>query len=100
MRKLPLAKLLSAGTLAWSGLLMGIAFSLNVKAVFALRFLLGLFESLIGPVLLSITVQWYRKDEQPFVSAMWQAMIGLNNIVGGLLGFGFYHVKKTHGLAG
>lgn len=100
MRKLPLAKLLSAGTLAWSGLLMGIAFSLNVKAVFALRFLLGLFESLIGPVLLSITVQWYRKDEQPFVSAMWQAMICLNNIVGGLLGFGFYHVKKTHGLAG
>lgn len=100
VRKLPLAKLLSAGTFVWSALLMGIAFSLNVKAVFALRFLLGLFESLIGPVLLSITVQWYKKEEQPFVSALWQAMLGLNGVVNGLLGFGFYHVKHTHGLAG
>lgn len=100
MRRLPIAKLLSAGTLVWSGLLMGIAFSLNVKAVFALRFLLGLFESLIGPCLLSLTVQWYRKEEQPFVSSMWQCMIGLHNIVGGLLGFGFYHIKKQHGLRG
>lgn len=45
-------------------------------------------------------MQWYLKVEQPFVSACWQAMLGAQSAIGGLLGFGFYHVQKTHGLFG
>jgi sugar phosphate permease len=100
VRRLPIAKLLGVGMLIWSALLMGLGFSLSIPPVFAIRFLLGLFESLVGPCLLALTVQWYLKEEQPFVSATWQCMLGLNGAIGGLLGFGFYHVEKAVGLHG
>ncbi len=53
MRRLPIAKLLGAGMLVWSALLLGLGFSLSIPPVFAIRFLLGLFESLVGPCLLA-----------------------------------------------
>lgn len=53
MRRFPLAKLLGTGMIIWSALLLGLGFSLSVPPVFAIRFLLGLFESLVGPCLLS-----------------------------------------------
>ncbi|KZO90461.1 MFS general substrate transporter, partial [Calocera viscosa TUFC12733] len=101
VRRLPLGKLLSGGIFIWSALLMGLAFSLNIPAVFGVRFLLGFFESLIGPCLLAIMVQWYLKQEQAYVSSFWQCMLGFNSVIGGLLGFGFYHVTgKNGGLKG
>jgi len=45
---------------------------MTIPPVFAIRFLLGLFESLIGPVLVSIMIQWYKVSEQPFVTTVWQ----------------------------
>lgn len=67
---------------------------------------------------MTVTVQWYLKEEQPFVSATWQCMLGLNNCIMGLLGvstprsrslrymsttndqFGFFHVERSAGLRG
>ncbi|KAL1413231.1 hypothetical protein Q8F55_000984 [Vanrija albida] len=95
VRRFPVAKILGGGIVIWSALLFGLAFSLAVPPVFAIRFLLGFFESIVGPCLLSLTVQWYRKEEQPFVSAMWQMMLGLHSMIGGILGFAFYHVQKN-----
>ncbi|OCF31218.1 hypothetical protein I316_07187 [Kwoniella heveanensis BCC8398] len=101
VRKLPLGKLLGTAMMIWTALLIGLAFSLTIPPVFAIRFLLGFFESLFGPVLLSITVQWYLKDEQPFVSSIWQSMLGLSNVIMSFFGFVFYHIKgKASGLVG
>lgn len=41
---------------------MGLAFSLHIPAIFGIRFLLGFTESIVGPGLLAITVQWYLKS--------------------------------------
>ncbi|WWC85847.1 uncharacterized protein L201_000714 [Kwoniella dendrophila CBS 6074] len=99
VRRLPLGKLLGSAMLIWSGLLMGLTFSLSIPPVFAIRFLLGMFESLFGPVLLSITVQWYLKDEQPFVSSVWQSMLGASQAIMSLFGYAFYHLSgKKAGL--
>ncbi|WOO79996.1 putative transporter [Vanrija pseudolonga] len=100
VRRLPVAKVLGVGIVIWSVLLIGIAFSLSVPPVFAIRFLLGFFESIIGPCLLTLTVQWYLAPEQPLVQAVWQCMVGANTIISGILGYGFYHVKSHHGLKG
>lgn len=71
----------------------------------ALRFILGVFEAVVGPCLLAITVQWWKKTEQvrfalqrrlgemltfeqPLVLASWQCMLGVNSTVSGLFGFG------------
>ncbi|WWD08936.1 hypothetical protein V865_007051 [Kwoniella europaea PYCC6329] len=97
VRRFPLGKLLGSAMIIWSGLLMGLTFSLSVPPVFAIRFLLGFFESLFGPVLLSITVQWYLKDEQPFVSSVWQSMLGASSAVMSLLAYAFYHLTNKRG---
>ena len=73
------------------------SFSFSVPPVLALRFLLGFFESVFGPVLLTITVQWYLKSEQPAVQAIWQSMLGAAIVVISLLGYGFYHINYTGG---
>lgn len=72
-------------------------FAYSVPPVLALRFLLGFFESVFGPVLLTITVQWYVKSEQPAVQAIWQSMLGAAIVVISLLAYGFYHVQYDGG---
>jgi MFS family permease len=72
-------------------------FSFTVPPVLALRFLLGFFESVFGPCLLTITVQWYQKTEQPVVQAIWQSMLGAASTFIALMAYGFYHVKHDGG---
>ena len=87
--------------------MFGLGFSLRIPPILAIRFLLGFCESLIvsqtsqtcclpsqGPVLIAITVQWYKTSEQPFVASIWQAMLGTSNIITSLLAYGFYHVQN------
>lgn len=80
---------------------MGLAFSLTIPPVFVIRVLLGFFESCFGPCLTSskadctprewfalnppVTVQWYLKEEQPVIQAIWQSMFGVANLVSSLL---------------
>ncbi|KAK1926885.1 major facilitator superfamily domain-containing protein [Papiliotrema laurentii] len=100
VRRLPVAKLLGSAMLIWTALLLGLTFAHTIAPVFAIRFLLGFFESLFGPVLLSITVQWYLRQEQAFVSALWQSMLGVNSGISALFGYGFYHIPRGKGGAG
>lgn len=72
-------------------LAFGLAFSFSIPPVWGIRFLLGFFESTFGPCLLSITVQWYTKEEQPFASATWQMMLGLASSIVGFLPFQTFH---------
>jgi MFS family permease len=72
-------------------------FSFAVPPVLALRFLLGFFESVFGPVLLTITVQWYLLAEQPAVQAIWQSMLGAAITLISLMAYGFYHVDYEGG---
>ncbi|KAJ7844982.1 major facilitator superfamily domain-containing protein [Mycena leptocephala] len=90
----PAAKLLGASMIIWGLLLIPSGLILDYRPLFAFRFLLGFFESVIAPCLLAITVMWYKKSEQPLVSAAWQCMLGANNAISGLLGYAFFHV--TH----
>ncbi len=53
VRRFPLSKILSVGILIWSALLFGLAFSLRIPPIFAVRFLLGFSEALVCPVLLA-----------------------------------------------
>ncbi|KAJ7908972.1 major facilitator superfamily domain-containing protein [Mycena leptocephala] len=91
----PAAKLLGASMIIWGLLLIPSGLILDYRPLFAFRFLLGFFESVIAPCLLAITVMWYKKSEQPLVSAAWQCMLGANNAISGLLGYAFFHVAHA-----
>jgi len=45
-------------------------------------------------------VQWYKRSEQPFVTAIWQSMSALATSVASLYGWGFYQVPEASGLKG
>ncbi|ODO05141.1 hypothetical protein L198_01829 [Cryptococcus wingfieldii CBS 7118] len=66
---------------------IGLGFSFNVRAVFGLRFLLGFTESVVSPCMLALMVQWYRVEEQPFVTSIWQAMVGIATTISALISY-------------
>jgi MFS family permease len=70
-------------------------FSFRVPPVLALRFLLGFFESVFGPCLLTITVQWYLVADQAMVQAIWQSMLGAAITLIALMAYGFFHVEYS-----
>ncbi|KAK6909677.1 hypothetical protein L486_00676 [Kwoniella mangroviensis CBS 10435] len=103
VRKLPVAKVLGISIVIWSALVMGLAFSLDVKPVFAIRFLLGFFESSFSPCLVAITVQWFTAHEQTLITTVWQAMFAAAGFASNLIAYGFYQLggdsnAKTKGL--
>lgn len=55
VQRLPVAKVLSCAMMIWTALLFGLAFSFDMRPVFAIRVLLGISESVFGPCLLTST---------------------------------------------
>ncbi|ODN77029.1 hypothetical protein L202_05573 [Cryptococcus amylolentus CBS 6039] len=94
VRRLSLRYILSGGIFIWSALIIGLGFSFNIHAVFGVRFLLGFTESVVGPCMLALMVQWYRIEEQPFVTSIWQAMLGTATGISALFAYGFYHIQN------
>lgn len=93
IRRFPVAKLLGICMAIWSILVLGLGFSLSIAPAFVIRFLLGFFESAFSPCLLTITVQYFRTEEQTLLITAWQSMLGASGIVSALIAYGFYHIK-------
>ncbi|KAI9805759.1 MAG: hypothetical protein M1833_005252 [Piccolia ochrophora] len=95
LQKVPAAKWLGANVVLW-GLMT--AFTGAVKdygGLLAVRILLGVFEATIGPSLMLISSQWYTKSEQAPRFSCWYLGLGLGQISGGILSFGFQHVENA-----
>ena len=54
----------------------------------------------LGRLTISVTVQWYLKEEQPWINSIWFSMFGVANLISSLLAYGFYYIKRSAGLAG
>lgn len=61
---------------------------------------LGIFEATIGPSLMLISSQWYTKSESAPRFSFWYLGLGLGQIIGGLVSYGFQHMGPTARLAG
>jgi MFS family permease len=79
--KLPTGKLISTAIFFWGVTMCGMAACQNFKQLIAARFILGSFESLIGPSLVAVTQMWWRRSEQTNRTAAWNAMNGITSIV-------------------
>lgn len=80
-------KLITAAVLAWSSIVLltrksGLelwhwqkltcaALCFNFAGIAAARFFLGLVESVIGPVFVIVTSNWWTRPEQAFRTAFW-----------------------------
>ncbi|KAE9369007.1 allantoate permease [Stipitochalara longipes BDJ] len=96
--KLPTGKLISTAIFFWGVTMCGMAACKNFSQLIAARFILGSFESLIGPSLVAVTQMWWRRSEQTNRTAAWNAMNGITSIFGSLSTYGLGHIasQKLH----
>jgi MFS family permease len=100
LQKVPAAKWLGANVALWGIATACGAAAHNYQTLLVSRVFLGIFESTIGPSLLLISSQWYTKSEQAPRFSFWYLGLGLGQIFGGLISWGFQHVAPGASLAG
>jgi len=96
----PAAKWLGANVALWGVATACGAAAKNYPTLLASRIFLGIFEATIGPSLLLISSQWYTKSEQAPRFSFWYLGLGLGQIVGGAVSYGFQHVGPQAALSG
>ncbi|RPA93284.1 MFS general substrate transporter [Choiromyces venosus 120613-1] len=93
LQKIPAGKYLGANVILW-GIATGCtAAANNFTSLVAARVFLGVFEAAIAPSLTIITGMWYTTSEQPPRFGLWYCGLGLGQLVGGIVSYGFQHVK-------
>lgn len=99
LQKLPAGKWLGVNVFIWGIATACTAASTNYTTLLLSRIFLGIFESAIAPALMLIGGQWYTRSEQAPRFSFWYCGLGVAQIVGGLVSYGFQYVGPG-GLAG
>lgn len=100
LQKIPPAKWLGANVVLWGIATACTAAAKDYHSLLAARIFLGIFEAAIAPSLMLISSQWYTKSEAAPRFSIWYAGLGLGQIIGGLVSYGFQQVHKTASFAG
>ncbi|KAI0079670.1 MFS general substrate transporter [Panus rudis PR-1116 ss-1] len=90
-QKLRIAKYLGVNVVIWGIILMLHAATTSFGAFFALRFLLGMCESCVAPILILIIGMFYKKNEQGTRVSWFYVMVrssGLTQVFGGFVAYG------------
>lgn len=95
MQKLSIGKFASANLLIWGVLVVLCAVAKDFTGLAVLRFLMGVFESCIGPCWVTITSMFYKREEQGTRCTAWYFMVRVAAIVRGLLSYGIGHVNNA-----
>ncbi|WEW55538.1 hypothetical protein PRK78_000969 [Emydomyces testavorans] len=93
LNKISAPKWLGINVILWGIATACTAAAHNYATLLAARIFLGIFEASISPCLVLISSQWYTKSEQAPRFSLWFCGLGLGQIVGGLVSYGFQHVR-------
>ncbi|GAA5857902.1 hypothetical protein JCM1840_000959 [Sporobolomyces johnsonii] len=94
-QRFPLAKYLGVNIVLWAAALILHAASPKFAPFFVFRVLLGVFESVVSPILIALVASFYAKAEQSKRIGAFYCMNGVTNIVGGLMAYGVTWYKGT-----
>ncbi|KAL2166170.1 hypothetical protein VTG60DRAFT_3176 [Thermothelomyces hinnuleus] len=100
LQVVPAAKWLGANVTLWGVATACGAAAHNYQTLLVSRVFLGIFEATIAPSLMLISSQWYTKSEQAPRFCFWYTGLGIGQIVGGLVSFGFQHMGPGAQLTG
>lgn len=98
LQKVPAAKWLGLNVVLWGVATACGAAATNYRTLLVSRVFLGIFEATIGPSLLLISSQWYTKSESAPRFSFWYLGLGVGQIVGGAVSYGFQHVERGSGI--
>lgn len=96
----PAAKWLGANVTLWGVATASGAAASNYQTLLVSRVFLGIFEATVGPSLMLISSQWYTKSEQAPRFSFWYLGLGLGQILGGAVSYGFQHMEPGAALSG
>ncbi|KAI4596299.1 hypothetical protein KJ359_005428 [Pestalotiopsis sp. 9143b] len=88
LTKFPVGKYAAINIFLWGVMVTLCATTKNFTGLAILRFLMGVFESAIGPCWVTMMGMFYRNEEQGARVTSWYGFVGLAAIVGGLLSYG------------
>lgn len=94
LNKFPISTSLGWAMMAWGALNACTAAVQSYPQMLAIRLLLGVFDSVFHPVMMLVTSQFYRKDEQIVRFQFWWCSHGFSTIFGALISYGFQFVTK------
>ena len=94
LQRVPVAKWLGANVVLWGIATACTAAAHNYATLLTARIFLGIFEAAIAPCLILISSQWYTKSEAAPRFSIWYGGLGLGQIVGGIVSYGFQQVKN------
>jgi len=94
LNKVPAGKWLGANVVLWGIATACTAAAHNYHSLLAARIFLGIFEAAIAPSLMLISSQYYTKSEQAPRFSIWYCGLGIGQIVGGAVSYGFQHMKN------
>ncbi|KAF4120123.1 Major Facilitator Superfamily [Geosmithia morbida] len=100
LQMVPAAKWLGLNVTLWGVATACGAAASDYRSLLVSRVFLGIFEATIGPSLMLISSQWYTKREQAPRFSFWYLGLGLGQILGGAISYGFQHVTPGSSLAG
>ncbi|GAA5931790.1 hypothetical protein JCM3775_000043 [Rhodotorula graminis] len=84
----PLAKYLGVNILIWATALTLHAASANFGFFFTMRFILGMAESCVSPILITMVAAMYPKQQQAKRISMFYMCNGFTNCIGALIAYG------------
>ncbi|KAJ6515971.1 MFS general substrate transporter [Mycena sanguinolenta] len=94
-QKLRVAKYLGGNILCWGSLLMLHSVTTSFGTFFALRFLMGMCEACVAPILILIISMFYKKNEQASRIAWFFVMNGISQVFGGFVAYGISFSSRT-----
>ncbi|KAK2738250.1 hypothetical protein FQN57_007113 [Myotisia sp. PD_48] len=92
LNKVAAPKWLGINVILWGISTACTAAAKDYKTLLAARIFLGIFEAAVAPCLVLISSQWYTKSEQAPRFSLWYSGLGLGQIIGGLVSYGFQQV--------
>ncbi|KAJ5741154.1 hypothetical protein N7493_001026 [Penicillium malachiteum] len=95
LQKVPAAKWLGVNVFLWGVAATASAGSHNYRDLLVSRIFLGGFEATIGPSLMLLVSQFYTRSEQAPRFTFWYTGLGVAQILGGIISYGFQHVHNT-----
>jgi len=95
MQRFPIGIYLGVNVTLWGVLVCLHAAAKSYAGLMIVRCLLGVLEASVAPALILITGMWWTKAEQSRRTGLWYMQIGVAQIVGSGISYGFQHVNST-----
>jgi sugar phosphate permease len=95
LNKVPASKYLGINVVLWGIATACTAACHNYGSLLAARIFLGIFEAAIAPCLMLISSQWYTRSEAAPRFSFWYCGLGVGQIFGGIVSYGFQQVNTS-----